>query len=267
MRDTLDLAYWTLYRRLQRIDRRFLKRGLLRLGTPRDIERRVVTIKSGVGRGLKWQHRDGYSHFFWTGTYDHDMQQAMKRYIKRGQVVYDVGGNAGFHALLLARLVGPRGRVFCFEPLPENIDMIRCQLALNPVPWCDVVAAAVSDQVGTADLFAGSSNAVATLIDRGGALSARVDTVTLDSFSRENPLPDAIKMDIEGAEIMALAGAREMLARRVRPIFFFEFHGLDCVRAVTQVLGEHDYRYESLSGEPMTPADLPARGQAVALPG
>lgn len=268
MLDPLDHAYWTLYRYLQPLDHRLLRRRLLRWRIPPGLDSRVVTIRSGLGRGLRWQHRDGYSHFFWTGTYDHGMQRAMKRHVRPGHVVYDIGGNAGFHALLFGRLTGPAGRVFCFEPLAENIAMIELQLSLNHLPWCQVVPAAVSDREGSADLFLGTTNAVATLVESHstGDGGGRVTTTTLDAFSRSHPPPDAVKMDIEGAEGLALAGARDMLGGRARPVFFIELHGAHCARAVVDVLLAHDYAFESLAGRPLTTAELPPRGQVVALP-
>jgi FkbM family methyltransferase len=268
---SISTTYWNTYRYIQAIDRRFLNMRFLRLGTPPDIDvaGRPVTIQSGLGRGLRWQHRPGYSHYFWTGTYDHAMQPAMKRYVRPGQVAYDIGGNAGFHALLFARLVGESGRVFCFEPLPENIEMIALQLGLNDMPWCEVVAAAVADQEGSAELYSGSTNGVASLVlgNRSGRpVAAQVKTLTLDEFCRENPPPDIIKMDIEGAEGLAIAGAQNMLASGARPVFFFEFHGPECVRAVVDGLLGHGYRFESFAGTPLTTAELRPRGYAVAVP-
>jgi FkbM family methyltransferase len=261
----LAQGYWTAYQRyLRRVDQRFLKGTLMRISTPRDIERRATPIRIGVGRGLLWQHRDGYSHGFWIGYYDHEMQEAMRRYVTRGTVFFDIGANAGFHALLAARLVGPTGHVYSFEPLPNNVEMVAEQLRLNQVDWCDVVEKAVSETDGECDIFLGTTNAVASLMDKGER-SVRVETIMLDTFCDGERDPDVVKLDIEGAEGMALRGGVRTV-ERAKPVFLIEFHGPECVREVDDVLRPLGYEYRTFSGRRLDVGAVPPRGQVLAIP-
>jgi FkbM family methyltransferase len=105
--------------------------------------------------------------------------------------------------LLLARGVGPKGRVIAFEPNPANVAHLKKHLSLNRIENVEIVEAAVSDREGTA--FSGEGAA--------GKLSqtrAAIQTVQLDNY----PRPDLIKMDIEGGETAALRGSAKILAER-----------------------------------------------------
>jgi hypothetical protein len=58
------------------------------------------------------------------GTTEPLVQASLERHLVEGDVLYDVGANVGFFSLLGARLVGPRGTVVAFEPLPRNVDAL-----------------------------------------------------------------------------------------------------------------------------------------------
>src|SRR5512141_679281 len=59
---------------------------------------------------------------YWLGTYEPDLQAAVRDLVRPGQVVYDVGANIGYVTLLLARAAGENGKVIAFEALPENAE-------------------------------------------------------------------------------------------------------------------------------------------------
>ena len=66
--------------------------------------------------------------------------------------MYDIGANIGFHALLAARLVTATGSVYAFEPLPENVERLRRNVALNAFEHVVIVPAAVTATEGRATL-------------------------------------------------------------------------------------------------------------------
>ena len=85
----------------------------------------VVRIATGYGAGMKWKRHHKHVNGYWTGQYEFAIQQALSRHLKDGHTFYDVGANAGFFSLVAARLVGPAGQVYSFEPLPENVQTCR----------------------------------------------------------------------------------------------------------------------------------------------
>jgi FkbM family methyltransferase len=129
-----------------------------------------------------------------------------------GTVALDVGANVGAFTLLLARWVRPGGRVYAFEPAPGAVDGLVRHLALNGVgDAVSVVRAAVSSSSGTATLTADGASGTNRLAESPGG--ERVETVTIDDFcAREGVRPTFIKIDVEGAELDVLRGARETIA-------------------------------------------------------
>ena len=87
----------------------------------------VTTIKHGYLAGYRWRRSHRYVSAYWLGIYELPIQECLVRKLKPGNVFYDIGANAGFFSLLGSNCVGPEGRVFAFEPLPENIRSIRAQ--------------------------------------------------------------------------------------------------------------------------------------------
>ena len=68
---------------------------------------------------------------YWLGTYEPELQAALRELIQPGAVIYDVGANIGYVSLLLAKAAGPEGHVYAFEALPANADQWRRNVALN----------------------------------------------------------------------------------------------------------------------------------------
>src|SRR5215469_9229339 len=78
----------------------------------------VRRVLWGPCRGLRYRIFPGYGHAYLFGGWEPKSMQAMLHYVKAGTIAYDLGANYGMHTLLLAKLVGPSGRVYAFEPNP-----------------------------------------------------------------------------------------------------------------------------------------------------
>jgi Met-10+ like-protein len=86
-------------------------------------------ILRGPVPGKKWIV-GSKRHAFWLGLYEPEMQRRIVKVIRPGGIFYDIGANLGFYSLLASALVG-QGRVFAFEPSPDNIAYLRRHVALN----------------------------------------------------------------------------------------------------------------------------------------
>jgi FkbM family methyltransferase len=140
---------------------------------------------------------------------------AFRREIREGDTVVDVGANIGYFTLLFARLVGPKGRVFAFEPEPTNFELLRKNVELNGYRNVTLVPKAVSDISGTGQLYLTPHKGDARIFDsHDGRTSVAIETIRLDDFFADDPGGlDFIKIDIQGAEPAALRGMVKLLER------------------------------------------------------
>jgi FkbM family methyltransferase len=145
--------------------------------------------------------------------------------LRSGMTVFDVGANVGMYTLLAARRVGAAGAVHAFEPTPHVAASLRANVALNRLANVVVNEAAVSDTAGVATLYLQAGSDRNTLADRGGTPTP-VRTLTLDDYVAARGLGrvDVMKMDVEGAEVMALGGASQLLSAEDAPVLLLEIN-------------------------------------------
>jgi FkbM family methyltransferase len=181
----------------------------------------VTRILQGKSRGKKWIVGASI-HGCWLGTYERTKRILFEQTVKPGEVVFDVGANVGWYTLLASALVGNTGRVYAFEPLPENLMYLRHHLELNHIENVEVIAAAVADAPGTALFEPGETRSIGRIVAKGGF---PVRVVSLDDLiaAGQLPQPDCLKVDVEGAEGRVLEGAIGLL--RHRPRLFLATHG------------------------------------------
>lgn len=137
-----------------------------------------------------------------------------KREIKPGDIVVDIGANIGYYTLIFARLVGPNGKVYAFEPDPNNFELLRANIEANGYKNVVLEQKAVLNKLGEAKLHISfGNNGDHRLYDSNdGRSSILVEVVALDEYFkyRERAI-DFIKMDIQGAEPGAFSGMRSLV--------------------------------------------------------
>lgn len=218
-----------------------------------------VPIRSGPLRGQRIGVMCGMR--FIGGRYDPSAVRVLSASVWPGMTVYDVGAHVGYLTLLAAQRVGRQGRVIAFEPLPLNLRYLRGHLRANHLGQVSLVEACVSDRTGPVHFDLGKGTGRGRLQPM---VDGRFRSVTIDEevAAGRLPAPDFIKMDVEGAELLALQGARQTLLTH-RPEILLSVHGEqlkhDCSTFLTG-LG-----YTVLAGE--KPGEILARWAAtVATP-
>lgn len=160
--------------------------------------------------------------------YEVSKMAAVRQFLRPGKTFVDVGGNKGDFALLAARLTGDSGKVLCFEPEPENCHWIRRSIELNGYSNVTLHEMALSDRDGTAQLHLGRKSGWHTLLtgqpDRDvGAITVR--TAALDGILQSQPTAvDIMKVDVEGAELSVLEGARRTLMANPNIVLLLDVH-------------------------------------------
>lgn len=213
----------------------------------------VVPILSGPGRGIRWQAGCGMMNF-WLGTYEREKMVAFAAQMQPEMTVYDVGANVGAYTVLAARQCAA---VHAFEPDANNLSRLRRNVQLNRFANCTVVSAAVGSFDGPANFCSGKDACVGQLDPVGSVV---VRCVSLDSYAAAHGAPDLIKMDIEGGEIDALAGARGLF-RSKRPLLFVATHGPAANKFCRQFLSDHNYEVSLLAADEIFAFPASCRGR------
>lgn len=190
----------------------------------------------------------------------------LEMFVRPGQTVIDIGANIGLYTLKAASLAGPAGRVIAVEPGEDASRQLRANLALNDFPQVTVVQLALSDHAGEATLhhipLGDDPQAYSLLPDSSAQTGEAVTIDTLDALVARLGL-DAlhlVKMDVEGAEPLVIAGGRETLLR-FHPVVIFEVNtrllaeAAGQRNAAWQALKDLGYRFFRLQGGRLDPAD------------
>ena len=141
-------------------------------------------------------------------------------------MVIDIGAHIGYYTLIAANLVGDKGKVFAFEPAPENYALLVKNIEVNGYRNIIPVQKAVSNKSGTTNLFLFEQNkGMHAIYERSGyGESIVVESITLDDyFSEKQDSVDVIKMDIEGAEMLALSGMDRIIKQSPSLKILIEF--------------------------------------------
>lgn len=152
-----------------------------------------------------------------TGQWEPAETAALLDELRAGDVVYDIGANVGYFTLLAAQAVGPSGHVYSFEPNPPTLARLRRNVELNSLANVTVLPLALGDRDEEITFHAvGGANSGASSLRDGlvGSSSTTVRLARLDDLRGEHVVrsPDVVKMDVEGAEYLALRGMPSTLA-------------------------------------------------------
>jgi len=173
-------------------------------------------------------------HQLFGGYYEEVEVALFERLAARSRLIIDIGANIGLYACLGARRLTAGGHLVAFEPIPENVDYLRGNLAKNNLSErVSIEAAAVGETNGSVTMYLAKGighHSVAAENATGWSHSVSVPMVSLDSYLKERPVgePDLIKIDAEGYDGFVLRGARNTL-ERTQPTLLIEysFNGLE----------------------------------------
>lgn len=183
-----------------------------------------------------WLNNTGYldKQIITKGAFEPLTTKAIKRFVKSGDVVIDVGANIGYYTVLLSKLVGATGKVFAFEPTKHFGGVLRDNIEINHLNNIEIIDLGLSNQVQDLVIDIGPSSA--TLHSPAGfdkvINTEKISLTTLNAFLRERAPEriDFIKIDIDGHEPLFFDGAWDAL-ERYSPIIIFEVSHLHYLEA------------------------------------
>lgn len=163
------------------------------------------------------------------GSYETLETEFVKSEVTKGDVVIDIGANIGYYSLILAKIVGDKGKVFAFEPAPDNFSLLKKNIEINDYKNVVLENLAISDKNGNIELYLSQESMGWHRIYPSkycGENHVKVKMVTLDDYFKEISLKDKIsfvKMDVEGAELGVLRGMTSILKNNKRLTLLLEF--------------------------------------------
>jgi len=182
-------------------------------------------------------------------------EKAIRRALKAGDIVFDIGAHVGVYTTLFSHLVGESGKVYAFEPNSEVLPALR--RTVEGLGNVVLHSFALSDESRKAVLVVPGDPSMASLSDWFGDDHGHTHTIDcevrrLDDLVEDGtlPLPNFIKCDVEGAELLVFKGGEKCLNRRDAPVILFEGHvdsahgfGENASGAIDFLLGLEKPRY------------------------
>lgn len=209
------------------------------------------------------------SELLFCGDFEMDEICFVRAYLRPGDVFVDVGANVGLYTAIAARLVGPRGRVHCFEPTPETFRRLTENVRINGLDNVVCSQKGLSDMPATLGFKMSVDgldawNSFGQPAHEGAFISEGVDVTPFSLYAREAGLcpgdVDLMKIDVEGWEERVLAGAGDFLSHPDGPALVVETNDAAAraagsspeaiVRALEE-FGYSAYRFERLSRDLM----------------
>lgn len=199
----------------------------------------VIPVLSGPLKGKKWvagaAAGQGKGLSVVLNRAEPEQLALALKFVKEDGIVFDIGANVGLYSLLLAEKAK---KVFSFEPFPRNIEYLSKIITINNLKNVTIVPCAISDHT---DLFAfetGDNCALGRISDAG---KQPVVAISCDAFVKKfNYLPDLMKIDVEGAEVLVLQGARKIISEH-KPTILLSTHGDSLRKDCLSLLGEWGY--------------------------
>jgi FkbM family methyltransferase len=188
---------------------------------PGEQERPVL---AGELKGLRFHFDLRHDTQMWRGVYEQSLQRWLREYVEPGSICLDIGAAAGYFTILLAKLSGPDGVVYAFEP-SELHERITDHVELNRQNF-PLATVSVYDRFVTANPAHQQSSSCVS-----------VDQVVCDaSLNRV----DVIKIDVDGAEADVLRGAHQTL-ERFHPHLCVEVHSRNLLNEVRHIASRYGY--------------------------
>lgn len=223
-----------------------------------------VLVDTKLGNGMKiqvpWNDFIG-SSILAHGYHEPETVRLIEQLLKPGMVFFDVGAHIGQYTLVAGRLVGNVGQVHSFEPDPETFRCLSNNVWLNRLTNVSLNQLGLNNEKGSQKLYLASAegtgcNSMAppsTNYSSGRTLD--IVCTTLDEYvdSKKITRVDLMKMDVEGAELLALRGGDTLLGSGNKPIMILEFEEArqqafgNSTRALYDFFRERGYRLYSLN--------------------
>ena len=182
-------------------------------------------------------------------------EKELEKYFNIAEGIFvDVGAHIGKYSIRIARQLGPKGKVIAIEPEPYNFSILEKNVKLNGLKNVYLQNIACSSADGQSFFYIDSKATTLHSIYKNKYISGDRKIITkthsLDSLISKLKFEkvDLIKIDVEGAELSVLKGAKDLL-QSCRPKIIFEAWSDGHLREIKALLIHHNYRIKKILGE------------------
>lgn len=206
------------------------ERNLLRKFIPANDRFKAGTMRTcrrgGINYFLDISDYQSWLIYFSSGA---DSSLSIAKYAKKGDYIFDIGGNIGQTALTLSHIVGAEGKIICFEPYPDTLVRLNHNLSLNQENNnIDVVEVGLGDAPGSFIMYQDcvTNSGANRIMPRGadnlpGMKTIEISTLDIVANSLNLKKLDIIKIDVEGFEYRVLKGGYEVI-NKFKPNIYLE---------------------------------------------
>lgn len=168
-----------------------------------------------------------------TGIFEEKSTLAVKRLVKKNDIVLDIGANIGYYTVIFSHLVGSNGKVLAFEPTKHYRKILKQNLRVNRILNCKVFDFGLSDRKEQQKICIGDCSAtIHWTSDEKPKDTEMIALISLDEFIKSNPLKkiNFIKIDVDGHEPLFFKGAWKTL-EKYNPVVLMEINQENYLRA------------------------------------
>jgi FkbM family methyltransferase len=211
-----------------------------------------LCLPGGAKIALRYRETLGLSSLLY-GTFELAELKFVRRYLRAGDDVMDIGANVGIFSVMMGVALGQSGRVFAFEPAPGNVVRLRKNLEYNGLDHAQLFDCALGEADGWLTLHLATDPAYPSLVEVQSGLAdgtgVPVQVRRLDSVWEETGRPRIafVKIDVEGSEPGVIRGAGRMI-EECRPTMLIEANSKAELDAIRTLLDPYGYQMERPEG-------------------
>lgn len=199
--------------------------------------------------GLDVKGKSIHKQLILDGIRERKSTRIMERFVRPDDVILELGANIGYYVLIESTVLSDNGYIYAVEPAPDNVELLKKNIALNNIKNIEVSNMAMSNRKGTAKLYLGQACNLHSLINSSGSSDAKyveVQTDTIDNFLKGKKPITFLRMDVEGYETEVIDGMQDTLKSQSFKRLFVEIHPHRVSTAKMQNFLKtlHDYGFE-----------------------
>ncbi|MFZ2724913.1 MAG: FkbM family methyltransferase [Methylococcaceae bacterium] len=205
---------------------------------------RMIEGRHGIFIYNMHDHYLGLALEYYGECCEHEIE-LFRQLIQPNSVVWDIGANIGVLTIPLARFVGHQGHVIAFEPQPEVFHLLSANIAVNALNHVRAMPFALSNEQGILNIpavdYSRSGNfGGISFLNAENYSNKQVECRKIDDLSYL-PLPNFIKIDVEGMELLVLQGGIHTI-KKSRPVIYCENDRIEKSENLIAYLWSLDYR-------------------------